>query len=204
MIIGAGPAGSATALRLAALSPDLASRTVVLEKAHHPRDKTCAGGVIPKAVRLLQCLGVPFDVPHVRVDRAGVAVPGRELTIEADDACRVVRRREFDARLARAVRERGVDVREGERAVHVARDGAGVRIETGRRTYWAPVVVGADGSGSVVRRALVGDGDDPVARAVMCDVRVADTCWDGHHRGRYDFDFTPGATGLRGYRCSFP
>jgi menaquinone-9 beta-reductase len=204
VIVGAGPAGSATALQLAALSPDLARRTVVLEKAHHPRDKTCAGGVIPKAVRLLERLGVSFDVPHVRVDRAGVAVPGRELAVEADDGCRVVRRREFDARLARAARERGVDVREGERAVHVARDGAGVRIETGRRTYWAPLVVGADGSGSVVRRALVGDGDAPVARAVMCDVPVADTCWDGHHRSRYDFDFTPGTTGLRGYRWSFP
>src|SRR5262249_30418453 len=53
VIGGSGPAGAATALRLAARDPALAARTVMLEKAYHPRDKTCAGGVIPKALHLL-------------------------------------------------------------------------------------------------------------------------------------------------------
>src|SRR6185369_15316549 len=100
------------------------------------------------------------------------------------------RRRELDAQLAWAARDRGVELREEERVVHLARDGQGVRVETERRTYWAPVVVGADGSGSVVRRALVGDGAAPIARAVMCDVPVAEARWDGFAERRYDFDFT--------------
>lgn len=204
VIVGSGPAGAATALRLAAADPELAARTVLLDKARHPRDKTCAGGVIPKAIRLLATLGVPLDVPQARVDGARVAVPGRTLGVDGTDLCRVVRRREFDARLAWAARERGVELREGERVAHLARDGAGIRVETGRRTYWAPVVVGADGSGSVVRRALVGDGQAPVARAVMCDVPARALAWDGHAARRYDFDFTACASGLRGYCWVFP
>ena len=205
IIVGSGPAGAATALRLAAADPALGRRTVMIEKARHPRDKTCAGGVIPKAVHLLQELGVPFDAPHARVNAAGVAVPGAHaVALTGSDLCRVVRRREFDARLAWAARDRGVDLREGERVLHLAPEGAGVRVESDRGTYWAPVVVGADGSGSIVRRTLIGARSGPVARAVMCDVPVAATCWDGYAAHRYEFDFTSCAAGLRGYRWAFP
>ena len=204
VIVGSGPAGAATALRLAALAPAVAAGTVLLEKARHPRDKTCAGGVIPKALRRLETLGVPFAVSHARVDRAKVAVPGAEVRVDGDDLCRVVRRRDFDAALAWAARDRGVELQEGERVIHLAREGDGVRVETDRHVYRAPVVVGADGSGSVVRRTLVGDGAGPLARAVMCDVPVDATRWDGHAARRYDFDFRSCALGLRGYRWVFP
>jgi flavin-dependent dehydrogenase len=206
IVVGSGPAGAAVALRLAARAPEVAARTVVFEKARHPRDKTCAGGVIPKALRLLEELGVPLAVPHVRVDAARVAVPGGRgrVTVRGEDLCRVVRRREFDAQLAWAARARGVDLREEERVTHLGREGAGVRVETSRGCYWAPVVVGADGSGSLVRRALVGDGDAEVARAVMSDVPVGGTRWDGHGGRRYEFDFTSCPGGLRGYRWVFP
>jgi len=204
IIVGSGPAGASTALALAAADPALAAGTVLLEKARHPRDKTCAGGVIPKAIRLLEELGVPLDVPHARVDAAAVGIPDGAVTVAGNDLCRVVRRREFDAALAWKARDRGVELREEERVIGIARDGDGVRVETDRATYWAPVVVGADGSGSVVRRALVGDGHAPVARAVMCDVPVAETAWDGHAAHRYEFDFTACTAGVRGYRWSFP
>lgn len=204
IIVGAGPAGSATALRLAARAPALAAGTLLLDKAHHPRDKTCAGGVIPKASTLLAGLGVPFDVPHARVDAAGVAVPGTSLAIPGDDLCRVVRRRELDARLAFAARDRGVELRQDARVRVVARDGAGVRVETDTDSYWAPVVVGADGGGSLVRRVLVAADGGVVGRAVMCDVPAAGTAWDGHRARRYDFDFRPVLRGVRGYAWAFP
>jgi flavin-dependent dehydrogenase len=38
----------------------------------------------------------------------------------------------------------------------------------------------------------------------MCDVPVAATRWDGYAAGRYEFDFTSCAAGLRGYRWAFP
>src|SRR5947208_4674431 len=89
VIVGSGPAGAATALGLVARAPALAARSVMLEKARHPRDKTCAGGVIPKAVRLLESLDVSLAVPEARVDHAGVTLPGgRELAVDGDDLCR--------------------------------------------------------------------------------------------------------------------
>ena len=131
-------------------------------------------------------------------------VPGRRVRIAASDLCRVVRRAEFDATLAWAARDRGVELREDEHVTHLAREAGGVRVDTNRRTYWTPLVVGADGSGSVVRRALVGPGSGPVARALMCDVPIRATAWDGYGARRYDFDFRSCATGLRGYRWVFP
>jgi geranylgeranyl reductase family protein len=204
IIVGAGPAGSATAVRLARRAPGLADGTLLLDKARHPRDKTCAGGVIPKASALLAALGVPFDVPQARVDRAGVALPGTSLAVPGDDLCRVVRRREFDARLAQAARARGVTLREDAHVRAVARDGRGVRVETESESFWAPVVVGADGSGSLVRRQLVTADAGSVGRAVMCDVPVTGTAWDGHDARRYDFDFRPVMRGVRGYGWAFP
>jgi flavin-dependent dehydrogenase len=204
IIVGAGPAGAATALGIAARDPKLAAGTTILEKATHPRDKTCAGGVIPKAIKILERLGVGLDVPQARVDRAGVETPHSHVEVDDHDLCRVVRRRELDAMLAWAARDRGVELREGERVLDLTRDGDGVRVTTDGETYWARAVVGADGGGSHVRRALVPGEGGLVARAIMTDVPVRSTGWDGYERRRYDFDFRSCRTGLRGYRWVFP
>jgi len=100
VIVGSGPAGAATALGLAARAPELRGPHGALEKARHPRDKTCAGGVIPKGVRLLRSLDIPLAIPQAHVDRAGVTLPGGvRVSIDGGDLCRVVRRRELDALL---------------------------------------------------------------------------------------------------------
>jgi flavin-dependent dehydrogenase len=204
IIVGSGPAGAATALRLAQQVPALAAGTVLLDKAHHPRAKTCAGGLIPKAAALLAELDVELAIPSARVDAAGIAVPGATLDVRGRDLCRVIRRNELDAALAWTARDRGVALYEGECVKAIVRDGAGIRVETTSQTWWAPVVVGADGSGSLVRRALVPGDGGIVARAVMTDVPVDGTTWDGYVRRRYDFDFQGCAQGLRGYAWAFP
>ena len=45
VIVGGGPAGVSTALHLLQLDPGWAGRMVVLEKAAHPREKLCGGGM---------------------------------------------------------------------------------------------------------------------------------------------------------------
>ncbi|HYD50028.1 MAG TPA: hypothetical protein VEB21_16845, partial [Terriglobales bacterium] len=67
-----------------------------------------------------------------------------------------------------------------------------------------PIVVGADGSGSIVRRQLCGDRFEGVGKAIMCDVPVDSTRWDGFAEHRYDFDFRDVPSGLRGYAWAFP
>ncbi|MBI3768630.1 MAG: FAD-dependent monooxygenase [Deltaproteobacteria bacterium] len=215
IIIGGGPAGAATALYLARRDPALARRALVLEKARHPRAKVCAGGLIPHALACLDELEVGLTVPHVVVDRARVEVPGRRVEVDGRRCCAIVRRAEFDASLVRAARARGVEVREEERVRTLERVGDGVVVTTDRGRYHASLVVGADGSGSLVRRVLV-DGHGhrnrdahgerrAIGRAVMADVPIGDAgSWDGHDRARYDFDFRAVPAGLAGYAWAFP
>ena len=60
IVIGAGPAGSTTALRLAREGASV----LLLDKARFPRDKPCGGGLTGRALKNLPC---PVDsvVEHV-------------------------------------------------------------------------------------------------------------------------------------------
>jgi flavin-dependent dehydrogenase len=206
IIVGGGPAGAATALHLARRDPALARRTLVLEKARHPRRKVCAGGLIPHTLACLEELKIGLAVPHVAVDRARVDVPGRRVEVDGRRFCVVVRRAEFDAALLAETRARGVEVREDERVRALVPVADGIVVVTDAGERHAELVVGADGSGSLVRRALVGAEDrHAIGRAVMADVPIAGPCrWDGHARARYDFDFRAVPRGLRGYGWAFP
>ena len=204
VVVGSGPAGAATALSLLQREPGLAGDVVLLERARHPRDKTCAGGLIPKTLSILEQLAVPFAVPNVRVDEAAVWVPGARVTVPGHDLCRVVRRCDFDAALAWAARDRGALLREDVTVRALHREGDGIRVDTDRGSYRAQVVVGADGSGSLVRRRLLPAATAEIARARMADVPVTAAAWDGHARRRYEFDFRERGRGMRGYAWAFP
>jgi flavin-dependent dehydrogenase len=205
VIVGSGPAGTAAALSLHRRAPELARNIVVLDKARHPRPKVCAGGVIPAGRTWLEEHDVAFDMPHVAVHRALARTPGATVEYGERNFCYVVRRNEFDAALASACRERGIEIREDEPVRRLARDAGVVVVETDRARYRTPLVIGADGSGSTVRRQLVeGGGSDTVARAAMCDVPIGVGGWDGFSAQRYEFDFSDVPRGLAGYRWSFP
>jgi menaquinone-9 beta-reductase len=57
-VVGAGPAGSAVAYRLARQGFDVA----LLDRSEFPRDKTCGDGLTPRAVRALEELDVADEV----------------------------------------------------------------------------------------------------------------------------------------------
>jgi flavin-dependent dehydrogenase len=143
-------------------------------------------------------------VPHAVVDYAEVLVPGATVHYRGHDLCRVIRRAEFDASLARACSERGVEIRGGDRVVDVRRENGHFRVDTESTSYRADVIVGADGSGSLVRRKLLGAGSSHTGRALMSDVPVAETNWSGRGGARYDFNFLAVADRLRGYSWAFP
>ena len=154
-IVGGGPAGSATALALAFVAPELASRTVVLEKARYPRDKPCAGAIGARGDALLREIGVHVRVPSVAIDGvsfraslgSAVAAPGK--------IGRVVRRLEFDHALALAAAARGVEVRDGVTVDGLSDEGTqGVLLRTSAGPLRTRVAVGCDGVGSVIRKDL--------------------------------------------------
>jgi flavin-dependent dehydrogenase len=205
VIVGSGPAGSSTALHLLKRNPAIAGEILLLDKAIHPREKICAGGLIPHTLDCLHELDIRLSVPHVQVDRAYVRVPsGHEVFCDDAGMCSIIRRDEFDSSLVQAARERGTEIHEGEKVLELRRDSNGIVVVTDKETYRTRVVVGADGSGSRVRRQLVGGEIEAVGKAIMCDVPISATTWDGFGQQRYDFNFLPVSRGLRGYLWEFP
>lgn len=154
LIVGGGPAGLSTALFLLHLRPELRGRVVVLEKARYPREKYCAGAIGARADRLLATIGVTVDVPSVGVDGMSVATREGRAGHAVRGIGRVVRRIEYDHRLAQIASARGALVIEGARADAIHVDEGSVSVTTAEGPFRARALVGADGVGSVVRRAL--------------------------------------------------
>ena len=174
VIVGGGPAGLTLALGLLRRDPSWAQRMVLVEKAHYPREKLCAGGLGERGWRILGRLGVEPQVPAVLV--AGVSVRSAlGHHIARPGLCgRVVRRIELDAALAGAARQAGLRVVEGCAVKEVAEGPEGCLLQTSIGELRARVVIGADGVGSVVRRSMGLDGGGLRAQVLEVDTpRVA-------------------------------
>ncbi|HXV37774.1 MAG TPA: NAD(P)/FAD-dependent oxidoreductase [Myxococcota bacterium] len=156
-IIGAGPGGSAAAIRLA----QLGVRDVVLVDLHDfPRDKTCGSGLSPRAIATLKQLRVWDRVEPLAYPIVGtrIASPGGcETWVSGGEraAAAICLRRDFDFELYRAVLELGVRFLPHFRAKHpiLRRDAsgrerwAGIRAADGREIR-ADFVVVANGAHS--------------------------------------------------------
>ena len=200
VIVGGGPAGSTTALALVQARPELASRIVILEKARYPREKPCAGALGERGDALLRALGVSVDVPSVRIDGMSFRSAEAEACASPGRIGRVVRRIEFDHALARLVASRGVRVRDGAPVLAVRDEGdQGVAVDTPDGWLRARVVVGSDGVGSIVRKALgLGAGS---LRAQVVEVDTEEVPGD---RDRSLLHFDASDRRLAGYAWDFP
>jgi len=169
IVVGGGPAGLSTALFLAHGAPELTSRIVVLEKERYPREKFCAGAVGARADRALASIGVTVDVPSVPISGLLLSAMGRSVLAREEGAGRVVRRIEFDHALAEAARARKIRVSDGVRATGIRVGAHGVAVETSAGLLEADVVVGADGVGSMVRKATGAPRSPYLAQAIEVD-----------------------------------
>jgi flavin-dependent dehydrogenase len=208
IIVGSGPAGISTALHLAIIAPELIPRTLILEKAHHPRHKLCGGGLLADTERLLAELGLDVaEIPHVDVDWAHFNFAGRGMRMRAEKngtyAFRTIRRHEFDAWLASRAREKGFRILEDTAVRSIAISGNGVSVTTNRGDYRAEVVVGADGSNSLIRRAIIPREESHVARLleVVTEPPAENTF---SNPGNSTFEFAVLMQGIQGYVWDFP
>ncbi len=166
LVVGAGPAGSATAMHLARGG----ARVLLVDKARFPRDKPCGGGITGRALRHAPCDVEPV-VERV-VDRFVLRVGyGRRLARGSETPLiRMTQRRRLDAHLAEEAATAGADFRDGVRVEELAFEDDHVTALVGGSRVRASNLIGADGAnGLVARSAGLGDG---IVRGVALEGNV--------------------------------
>ncbi|EPH07188.1 geranylgeranyl reductase [Propionibacterium sp. oral taxon 192 str. F0372] len=172
IVVGAGPAGSATATFLARYGVDV----VLLDKARFPRDKICGDGLTPRSVRMLARLGIDTSpeagwhhLKGLRVYGGRVGQLDMEWPVLKDfpNYGLVCPRIVLDDLLAGNAVEAGAKLYTGVRVTEPVIDATGhvkgVKDATGR-VWSAPVVVAADGNSA---RLAVNAGRSHDTRAPM-------------------------------------
>jgi geranylgeranyl reductase family protein len=169
-VIGAGPAGLAAASAAAAAG----ARTIVLERAEHPRYKTCGGGLIGAsraAAGGLIAVPARDEILLATVTLRG----GQEFTrSHGEPLLAMVVREEFDAALLKRAEENGAQVRQRVqvRGIDQADGQATARLADGTEVA-AKVIIGADGSSGVTARH-VGAEFDQVDLGLEVEIAVPD------------------------------
>ncbi len=149
LIVGAGPAGLATAIALARRR--VAVR--VIERSAAPLDKACGEGIMPAGVRALEALGVELAALRAAPFR-GVRFSEGTRSFSgtfATGAGLGVRRTALSAALLIAAEKAGVDMRFDCALERWEPQAGGVRAHTSEGELSARVLVGADGLASRVR-----------------------------------------------------
>ncbi len=185
-------------------------RVLTLDRAHFPREKVCGDFVEPRGLRILQtmgCLGElestsPLAITHVNLVLNGKAayrgrIPFYAGQKELPQHGYIIPRESLDQRILESAVSAGAVLQEGCQVTAVERaDNVMVvhyRDAGGEQTASAPIVVGADGTHSVVARSFGQLNDDPrymavSQRAYVEGVEVA----DGEAAFVFDQDLFPG------------
>lgn len=166
LVVGAGPAGSATAIHLARRG----ARVLLVDKVRFPRDKPCGGGLTGRALRHAPCDVEPV-VEHV-VDRFVLRAGYRRPVRRASSAplIRMTQRRRLDHHLAEQAAAAGADFRDGVLVANLVVRDDGLTAVVGGSRVEASYLVGADGANGVVARAAgLGEG---IVRGVALEGNV--------------------------------
>ena len=198
-IVGAGPAGSVAAQRLAAAGVEV----VLLEQAAFPRDKACGDGVSAAGLAALARTGLgewarQFPAPEVlRL----TSPDGRPLDVRpetGDGHCygRTIPQRLLDARLAQAAVETGARLVEGTRVRGVEwPDRGGPTVVAAGLKVNAQLVILADGSNAAITRRLGLVQEEPELVAVR-QYLAGDTGPSQRLEIHFQRDIIPGYTWL--------
>jgi geranylgeranyl reductase family protein len=177
LVVGAGPAGSATATHLVRDG----ARVLLVDRARFPRDKPCGGGLTGRALRHVPCDVEPV-VERV-VDRMVMRAGYRTTVDRSSDAPLMVmtQRRRLDLHLAEQAAAAGADFRDGTAVAGIDLDDSGVTARVGDAHVRASFLVGADGANGVVARAAsLGDG---IVRGVALEGNVP---WSALQQDQYE------------------
>jgi geranylgeranyl reductase family protein len=174
LVVGAGPAGSTTAYRLARAG----ARVLLVDRARFPRDKPCGGAISARAMREL-----PID-PHPVVervaDRMELSYRGRRPYTRGGrhTLAYLTQRRRLDHFLLEQALNAGAELRDGVSVTEISEHGAlvdGGRVECN-------MLIGADGANGPTARSLGLAGDRVYGVALegnLAHALVDPACWRG-------------------------
>ena len=191
-IVGGGPAGLSAAYAAASAG----ARTIVLERAEHPRYKTCGGGLIGTSLGI----ATPrFAVP-ARDTVSAVTFTDRGLRAFTRRSDRplltMVRRDDFDHTWYRTAIQAGATVRQNARVRGLDQDGDAVRVALADGSVVsAAVVIGADGSAGITSRhvGVTFDQEDLGLEVELAATEADRAAWRG--RVLLDWGAVPGSYG---------
>ena len=196
-VVGAGPAGATAALKLA----EAGAHVVLLEKQELPRYKTCGGGIVGRARRLLN-----LDIGRVverecRAVRLTLLQSGLSFHVQRNEPIiSMTMRASLDHRLASAAQAAGAVLRTGSPVDALSCAAGYVRLVTKSGPVSAKFVIAADGVNSVVARSAGWKESRRLIPAIEAEVRLRDNAMDRHiGSARFDFDLPP-----HGYAWLFP
>jgi geranylgeranyl reductase family protein len=195
IVVGAGPAGSTCAYRLASAGASV----LLLDRARFPRDKPCGGGVTGRAARLLPFSIAPVVEDTVTSVRMRLRYGGWFERGGAEPLVLMTQRLRLDAFLLERAVAAGAELREGAKvtAAEAGPDGATVTVDD--EVLAAETLIGADGVNGVCAKSLGLGGNQAVGVALEGNVPYA-RLGDGY-RGRavLELGIVPG-----GYGWVFP
>ncbi len=195
-IVGAGPAGAATARALAGRG----WRVGLIEKAALPRHKTCGGGVVARAARLA---GDFQGVVESECRAAELVHHDPDLRFICRRAQRIismVMRDRFDHCLVNQAVQAGTELFADTTLNGLRVDPDGVLLETSRGNFKAKYMIAADGANSAVARLTGRRPLTNIVPALEVEVTVAAGELERWRDvARFDFGFVP-----FGYAWVFP
>jgi flavin-dependent dehydrogenase len=208
LIVGSGPAGASTALHLVNRDASWAGRVLLLDKAVHPRNKLCGGGITHLGQNVLARMGYDLEPRSVPVREVRLVYEDLTFSFRGNPVFRIVDRAEFDHWLVQEVESSGVAVGQGEGVTDVVTHDDHVLVTTERRLIRAKCVIAADGALSTVRRRVEQrDGATSrvgLARLIEVLTPPAQSDVDRFRDGVALIDASPLNGDLQGYYWEFP
>ena len=150
LVVGAGPAGSATAIHLARSGASV----LLADRARFPRDKPCGGGVTGRALRQVPCDITPVVERVVHTFELRLHHRSSFRRTSSQPLMVMTQRRRLDAYLAEQAASAGAAFQDGTRVEHVEICPGGVSATVGGENVTADILVGADGANGIVAKAV--------------------------------------------------
>jgi geranylgeranyl reductase family protein len=149
LVVGAGPAGSATAIHLARSGASV----LLADRARFPRDKACGGGVTGRALRQVPCDIAPVVERVVNTFELRLHHRRSFRRTSAEPLILMTQRRRLDAYLAEQAVTAGARFLDGARVEQIAIGEDSVSATVGGENVKADFLVGADGANGIVAKA---------------------------------------------------